>query len=182
MNPYLTQKSIRSCTWRMPVVAICVFTAAIAAFTTVDFAQQGKWETVCAGMLIMALLLYPAYRNVRHIASCREARQIARHLAYRTEERISIEKLNGELSKPRLAKKLSRLIDHGFLQYVRIDVQAGSVVLTAPNQRLIDDDIVEMECPNCGAKNQVARGRVGRCVYCEQTLILHPNKRRRDKR
>lgn len=172
MNPYLTQKSLKGYAGRATAAAICTFIAAVTVSTTADFVMQKEWDTVGASVLILALLLFSVYRNMRHIMFCREAQQIARHLICRTEECVSIEQLNADIAKPRLAKKISDLIDRGYLQNVRVDAQKRSIVLTAPNQRVVNDEIVAMECPNCGAQNQVTRGRVGRCFYCEQPLIL----------
>lgn len=182
MNPYLTQKSVKSNTWRIVTASLCLFFAVIAFTTMLDFIQQKNWGTVCADLAMIAALLIPAYRNIRHIVRSNDARQIARHLAQRTEERVSLESFMRDAGKPCLAKHLGRLIEGGFLQNIRIDAQTRTIVLTAPNQRLIDNDIMEMECPSCGAKNQVTRGRVGRCAYCEQTLIPGADQRKKDRR
>lgn len=168
MNPYLTEKSARPRAWRTATAAICLFFAVISLTTIVNFVQQGDWGTAGAGVLILALLLWPAWRNLRYVAQGREARLVARHLVSRAEERIPLASLARDVGRPRLTNDLNRLIEDGFLRNIRIDGQARDVVLTAP---ATGPALTEVECPGCGAKNPVVPGRVGRCAYCGHPLI-----------
>lgn len=121
MNPYLTQKSTKSHTGRIVVTALCIFVAAVALVAAVDFIREKNWSTACVELAMVILLLYPAYRNIRHMVRSNDARQLARHLAQRAEERVSLEAFMRDTGKPRLAKKLNRLIGYGYLQNVRVD-------------------------------------------------------------
>ena len=178
MNPYLTSKATKSLAWRFPVALFCCVMSVATVLTTLERQTTMNGYDVTAFLLLLALFLWPAIRIGRHLLLRYDALRIARILTYTTEESVSMENLHRDLPMRHLTKRLATLIQRDYLQNVHIDSAKNAVVLTAPNQQVIHNDIIEMECPNCGAKNQVIKGRVGRCIYCEQPITLH-NKRKK---
>ena len=62
MNPYLTKRADRLSSWRRPVMIALLLLAALIVKTMIDFIVQGDWETALAGLVMLALCLWPAIR------------------------------------------------------------------------------------------------------------------------
>lgn len=173
MNPYLLPKVNKRLAWRVPVAFFCGFMAAAVVATTLERVDTMNGYDWFAAVFLLAAFLWPTIRTIMHILRCREAIRISRTLVQKTEETLSLEQLNREIPVSNLSKRLDTLINKGYLQNVHLDFVKNAVILIAPNQRVEQNEIIAVECPNCGAKNQVTKGRIGRCVYCEQPLTLH---------
>ena len=178
MNPYLTEKARRPLSWRIPAALFMAFLSAVTVWTVAEKAAQGEWSTAWAGVFLLALFLWPVFATARHALRRRDAQRIARGLEYRTEESVPLESLGAEVALPRLEKRLWRLVDKGYLQNLRLDRTKRTVVLAAPSRQVEREEIIEVECPECGATNRVVRGRIGRCSYCEQPLMPYDTKKR----
>ena len=104
------------------------------------------------------------------------ARRFADVFQQITEESIPLRQLSTRTRMRNAEKRFHRLLEKRYLQNVLVDAQKRAVVLTAPNRRVEQRAFVQVECPNCGAKNQVVRGRIGRCAYCDSPLMAQNRK------
>lgn len=147
--------------------------AAAVIATTFDGVDTMDGYDWFASVFLLVAFLWPMIRIIKHILRRREAIRIARTLVQKTEESLTLEQLNREIPVSNLSKRLYTLINKDYLQNVHLDLAKNAIILTAPNQRVEQNEIITVECPNCGAKNQVMKGRIGRCMYCEQPLTLH---------
>lgn len=173
MNPYPAPKANKSLAWRVPVAFICGFMAAAVIATTFERVGTMDGYDWFASVFLFVAFLWPTIRTIKHILRRREAIRIARTLVQKTEETLTLEQLNREIPVSNLSKRLYTLINKDYLQNIHLDLAKNAIVLSAPNQLVEQNEIIAVECPNCGAKNQVTKGRIGRCVYCEQPLMLH---------
>lgn len=179
MEAYLAPRAEKGLKWRGPVAILCLTLAISAVITACERAGELQAVDVLAYALLLTLLLWPAGRIALHAARRRDAVRIARALADIAEETVTLESFSALVHVQRPAKRLCTLVERGYLRGVHMDPARGAICLTAPNARVADGDIVELECPGCGARNRVARGRIGRCEYCGQPLAPH-NKRKKE--
>ena len=173
MNPYLTQKAERGILWRTLVALLCAYSVVASICLLPEPLAKREWIDVFAALFVMLCFLLPLVRLTRGVLLRLDARRMARSLAGRLEDGIPLEKLNAELRMHGLPRRLQRAIDGGFLQNVCIDFERNRVVLTAPAPHASQGEIIVVECPSCGAKNQTVAGRLGRCSFCNQPLMAH---------
>ena len=173
MNPYLPEKAEDSPGWHKPVFWLILFLTGLLIKIDIDFIIEKDWSTAVVGMGLIALCAWPVVRIAQRWYYGSHARKLADIFMEMTEESVSFKQLNGRLLKPdkKLAEHVKRLLEKRNLQNLYIDYDKNAVVLAVPSPRVQKREFVQMECPNCGAKNQVIRGRVGRCAYCESPLI-----------
>ena len=179
MEAYLAPRAKKGLKWRGPVAVLCLALACTAVITAFERAGELQAVDALAYALILALLLWPVARIALHAARRRDALIIARALADIAEETVPLESFSALVHVHKPAKRLCTLVARGYLRSVHMDPARGAICLTAPNARVAGGDIVEVECPGCGAKNRVAGGRIGRCEYCGQPLAPH-NKRKKE--
>lgn len=173
MNPYLTSRAERGILWRTLVALLCAYGAVASICLLPAPLAQREWIDVFAAVFVMLCFLLPLVRLTRGILLRLDARRLARSFAVRLEDGIPLEKLQGELRMHGLLRRLQRAIDGGCLQNAYIDLERNRVVLTAPAANASPGEIIVVECPSCGAKNQTVAGRLGRCSFCNQPLMAH---------
>ena len=171
MNPYLTDKGQYYPQWHKPVFAALVILTAMLTYVDVDFMIKGEWNTASVGLFMIAMCLWPMLRMIHRWRCHVHARQLAEAFLQVTEESIPLDKLYSRVRMPKLEQWLYRLLKHGYLKNAYVDAQMNTLVFTAPNPRVQKAEFIAMDCPSCGAPNQVMLGRVGRCAYCNSTLI-----------
>lgn len=171
MNSYLTAKNKRGNAGNIAILLGMGFLTGICASVALDFFLNGNNGTGMAGLVLTALSLWPVLCALKRILRKRWARQFANCFMGLYDERLTFSKLQSLLPMRNLVQKLQRLIEKGYLQNVRLDLAANGVVLSAPNRHVEENRYIEMECPSCGAKNTVLRGRIGRCAFCDQPLL-----------
>lgn len=134
------------------------------------------WRTLVALLCFLLPLVY----LTRGILMQLDARRLARSFAGRLEDGIPMEKLQSELRMHDLMRRLQRAIDGCCLQNAYTDPERNRVVLTVPAANASPREIIVVECPSCGAKNQTVAGRLGRCSFCNQPLMAQDrnNKKR----
>ena len=182
MNPYLTEKAEGSPFWHKPVFGLMVFLAGLLAVVDVDFIREGDFSTAVVGLGLIALCVWPVARIAARWIYGAQARELARVFERSPEETLTFKELDSRVQRPDAQRRVERLLEKRYLQNLHVDAQRRGVVLTAPNARVQKNEIVQMECPNCGAKNPVIRGRVGRCAYCESPLIYKREDRTQDQK
>ncbi len=175
MGDYLTKKATIKRPWEVFIVLILGLIGGVSLYNCIEFFVKNEVGTAFAGLFITVALLYPAVRIVRRIILRVQAKNIARQLEMITEERISFPKLQGMIPMKRLVKTLEKLIKGEYMQNIHIDWENNGLVLYAPHKQVEKNRFMEMECLNCGAKNAVFRGRIGRCEFCNQPLLSKEN-------
>lgn len=169
---YLTDKAEYRRSWELPVAGLCLFNAVLIASVTVDFFAEGDWTTAMVGLGLLALDLWPVVRILRRRLAQKRARKLAAALEHVEGDHVSLETLAAQASMADPSPKLQKLLDQGYLKNVWIDLKAGQVRLDGVSASAARD-YVEVECPNCGAKNVIpAEQKIGRCAFCEQKLTL----------
>jgi len=170
MNPYLTTKAARAPRWYFPVIGVLGMLAAATVSVIVDFIKQRDWGTAAAGALLLAGFLWPVCRMVFHWLCGRKARALAHVLQFSAEAFLPLDQLQSRVSMRGAAKWAVRLIDRQYLQNAYVDKQRNALVLTAVGAPVRQLEMIQVECPHCGAANQLVKGRPGRCSYCDSVL------------
>ncbi len=142
----------------------------------IDFLAKGDISTALVGLGLTALCAWPVVRIAARWVYGARARRFADVFQQITEESIPLRQLSTRTRMRNAEKRFHRLLEKRYLQNVLVDAQKRAVVLTAPNRRVEQRAFVQVECPNCGAKNQVVRGRIGRCAYCDSPLMAQNRK------
>ena len=176
MNPYLTEKAEGSPGWHKPVFGLMLFMTGVLFYVDIDFLLKGDISTAVVGLGLTALCAWPVIRiAVRWVYGAR-ARQFADVFQQTAEESVPLTQLESRARMRNAEKWFHRLLEKRYLQNVLVDDQKRAVVLTAANRHVERRAFVQVECPNCGAKNQVVRGRIGRCAYCDSPLMAQNRK------
>ena len=176
MNSFLTEKARSTPFWHKPVFFLMAFLEGITLWVIVDFVLHKDYETAAAGVFLGALFAWPMVRIFRRGRSARQAQMLTQAFMGVSEDSLPMDQLYSRVPIPRLDQRLRRLISDGYLKNVYVDAQKSAVCFTSADQHVQREERVLMECPHCGAKNSVIRGRVNRCAYCDSPLIYTPSK------
>ena len=162
-NPYLTTKTVTRKKLDAPILLLCAIFAGATAPATVKMFSQGKTLSGVFGILMLAALITPIYRILRHAYYRTCARRIAEALLPLTDESLSFDQLSSALPVKNALQTLKTLVGKGYLQNLQIDRETRSVALYVP-----EGSFVQWVCPNCGAKNRMRKSSSMRCRYCDQ--------------
>ena len=59
----------------------------------------------------------------------------------------------------------------GYLKDVAYNGATRVITLLNTDKPAVTEEFITLECPNCGAKTRVLKGRNARCPYCDQAII-----------
>ena len=169
MNPYLTNKAEKLGVLQIVVIAICgLFTVAEATLLP-GYLKTGDFMKISMGIFLFLAFLLPLLWIVWRFFLRHKAERIAAWFAYYKEDSVTFEKLTAE-TKPGIVTSIDRLLRMGYLQNLHIDYEHSSIELTAETRLVKVNVYAVVICPHCGGKNQVVKGRVTRCNFCDQPL------------
>ncbi|MDO4632763.1 MAG: hypothetical protein Q4B01_02785 [Eubacteriales bacterium] len=171
MDTYLTKKSRRKRPWEYPIFAFMAIIIYATIETAVSFVLERNLSTASVSIILLALELWPVVHMIRRRIHCSQAAKVSVGLRSVSIERLSFERLELMLHLSNPEKKIAYLVDHGFLQDMRIDWENRCLVLTLPMQEVRQERLVKVVCSGCGAENLIHVGRVGVCEYCGTKLM-----------
>ena len=101
----------------------------------------------------------------------RNAKIIASYLNGISSESIEMQQMNQKIPIGDPVNKIESFIKKGYLTNIHLDWENNLVVLLAENKFVNSGRYIEIDCPNCGAKTMILKGRVKTCEYCGGTLL-----------
>lgn len=108
-------------------------------------------------------------KEIQKALKKKKAREIACWFESYAQSTLSFEKFETEMGKDAV-RKLEKMIAKGYIRNIQIDREENYILITAPNRRVNEKIYITVTCPSCGAKNQIIKGRLCNCEYCEQRL------------
>ena len=178
MEEFLTRKA-KNRIWEIPVLAaLGIFIAAGISIVGDDMRGRMTSTDVIADAVVMFLFAFPFFRIVIRRVRVRYARQIARVLERTSGSSISLSDLQREARlRGNMERILQILLDKNFMTCIRPDFGAGKLFLVSAAREVKAQEEMEktlvVECPGCGARNTVIRGRSSKCQYCDSPLKIH---------
>ena len=110
-------------------------------------------------------------KEIQKALKKKKAREIACWFESYAQSTLSFEKFETEMGKDAV-RKLEKMIAKGYIRNIQIDREENYILITAPNRRVNEKIYITVTCPSCGAKNQIIKGRLCNCEYCEQRLTF----------
>ena len=171
MNPYLTSKAInRKLTW-IPIGFSFLF-GIVGGFSLIEDFGNGTLEADVGfvELFIVLLSLLPAVLKVRKMYRIWMARKLAVAFTQSLEAEVSCKNVEQLTGLTDVIDKTLRLLEAGFLQNVIVDIKEQEFFLYAPNLQNQQETILNIQCPSCGAANQVVLGKLNSCAFCGSPL------------
>lgn len=179
MEEFLTKKA-KNRIWEIPVLAVLgLFIAVGISIVGDDMSGAMTGTDIIADSIVMFIFVFPFFRILIRRVRVRHAGQIAKVLERTSGSSISLSLLQRETRiRGDMERILQILLEKDFLQGVRPGFSEGKVYLVsaAREERVMEEAerTQVMECPFCGARNTVVRGRNNRCEYCDSPLKIRP--------
>lgn len=178
MEEFLTRKA-KNRIWEIPVLAVLgIFIAAGISIVGDDMRGRMTSTDIIADAVVMFLFAFPFFRIVIRRVRVRYARRIAGVLERTSGSSISLAALQREARiRGNMERILQILLDKNFMTGIRPDFGAGKLFLVSAAREVKAQEEMEktlvVECPGCGARNTVIRGRSSKCQYCDSPLKIH---------
>ena len=170
MNQFLTEKATKKRIWEIPVIIVCLFFLIIWITILVDQFRDKDISLAIASVLFGAINIFVIYRILTHRLLQLKAQRFAGALSDCPKESLSLDDFGDLVAEKNVEKTLFLLQNGGYLRNVSCNRATHVLSLNAIDQRVANAEYVMVECPNCGAKSRVLKGRIGRCPYCDQEL------------
>ena len=179
MEEFLTSKA-KNRIWEIPVMAVLLLFILAGISIVADDMGYGMTSTdIVADALVLFIFVFPFARILIRRVRVRYARRIAQALDRTSGSSISLSGLQREARvRGNMERILQILLDKNFMTGIRPDFGAGRVFLvTAAREEKVQEEMentLVVECPGCGARNTVIRGRNNTCQYCDSPLKIRP--------
>ena len=172
MEEYLTDKWRRPMRLRAALTAAALFFGAVLAYVTVDFFREGDTSTGVIGVALAVLCFWPVVGTAKMVVARRQARLLASCFAGVEEPSLRLDVLRGRVPIKDPASVASALIAGGYMRNCTVDLGKNAVLLHGPSRVPEEGDFAAVECPGCGAKVSVQRGRAVHCSFCGTALTF----------
>ena len=167
MNPYLTKKSTERPQREIVILAVMtLLTGSAISVTLKDLMTEP--EDLGIDLIMTALFAWSVLSTIFRMVRRNLAKRVANRLVNTYDSVLPFDTLGSVVGIKNAQKVLIRLADTGYLQNMGIDHEHRCIVLMAENDR--KEIFVSVQCPNCGAKNNVVKGRHSKCKFCDQVL------------
>lgn len=179
MEEFLTRKA-KNRIWEIPVLVVLgIFIAAGISIVADDLSTGITSTDIIADALVMFIFAFPFFRILIRRIRVRYAGRIAGVLERTSGTSISLAALQREAGiRGNMEKILQILLDKNFMTGIRPDFGSGKVFLiSAAREEKAREEMEKtlvVECPGCGARNTVIRGRNNKCQYCDSPLKIRP--------
>ena len=172
MNDFLTKKNKKTGVLgklKWVLCGFCILFTLGAIGAAEKYIGEGRWGMAATEIILGLLFLYPTFREIQKALKKKKAREIACWFESYAQSTLSFEKFETEMGKDAV-RKLEKMIAKGYIRNIQIDREENYILITAPNRRVNEKIYITVTCPSCGAKNQIIKGRLCNCEYCEQRL------------
>ena len=171
MYHFMTNKAIKKRIWDIPVIAICLLFVFAGFGVFLDFMKEGDIASSAMSVVIVAVNAYVVYRILRHRLLQVKASRYAFALEDAPGIALSMDEYAQMLADDKAEQTFLVLRQGGYLKDVAYNGATRVITLLNTDKPAVTEEFITLECPNCGAKTRVLKGRNARCPYCEQAII-----------